>query len=94
VKEHKESKVRKGGATLIDLDSTAARKPDLHNFFVCCDVCEYDLRFDFYDQIRICPRCGTEASLSPAYQNFLRKEKVDNQRRHEALLKRFGIVED
>ncbi len=79
---------------MIELDSTAARKRDLVNFFYDCHGCDYTLRFDFYDQVRVCPQCGRENSLSPAYQDFLRREKVDIQRRHEALLKRFGIVEE
>ena len=63
---------------MINLDVPAQqRKPELANFFVECEGCEYDLRFDYLDQIRPCPQCGKTISLSKEYQEFLRREKQE-----------------
>ncbi len=63
---------------MIELDaSSTQRQPELANFFVSCDGCEYDLRFDYFDQIRTCPQCGKIVRLSKEYQEFLRKEKLE-----------------
>ena len=61
-------------------ESTPQRKPDLVNFFVECNGCGYDLRFDYLDQTRICPQCGKTISLSKEYKDFLRQEKEETRR--------------
>jgi hypothetical protein len=66
---------------MVELETAAFnRKPDLANFFYDCDGCDYTLRFDWYDQVRDCPKCGRSNSLSPANQAFLRKEKEEIRR--------------
>jgi hypothetical protein len=61
---------------MITLDVPAQhRKPELANFFAACEGCEYDLRFDYLDQIRVCPQCGKTVSLSRDYRAFLRREQ-------------------
>ena len=65
---------------MIELDTDAIRTPDLHNFFYECPSCGQDLRIDFYDQIRVC-QCGQVIQLSEDYQDFLRQEKADLQRK-------------
>jgi hypothetical protein len=79
---------------MIELDeSTLPRKPDLANFFVECDGCGYDLRFDYLDQSRSCPKCDKITSLSPAFQAFLRKEKADALQWVRVIREQMGMTE-
>lgn len=62
---------------MIKLDvSTVTRTPELHHFFYQCG-CEYDLRFDWLDQSRKCPKCGEVVRLSEEFQEYLRRQRQE-----------------
>ena len=74
---------------MIELDTSAIRKPDLYNFFYECPQCGFDLRIDYYDQVRTC-RCGQVVQLSRAYVAHLRREKEQIRERMNALAEQIG----
>lgn len=45
----------------------------LRNFFHQCR-CGYDLRFDYLDQVRVCPECGRRTELSDATKKYLLRD--------------------
>jgi len=55
------------------------RKRDLTNFLFDC-TCGFALRFHWYDQVRVCTRCGSSVSLPIGYQSFLKREKAEKLR--------------
>lgn len=45
----------------------------LRNFFKECQ-CGRDLRFDYLDQVRVCPDCGRQVHLSEATKRYLQRD--------------------
>lgn len=43
----------------------------LKHFFIQCKQCGFDVRIDFLEQERDCPRCGTYVKIASPIKDYL-----------------------